>query len=126
MHKPHLWGVRAMDTYQFLVATVLSLDAPCFAGAKVFHAEIESRLRKVGCSVIKEYRVKDRGDGREGYIDLVVHAPFRAAIELDNVRPRIKSVFKLRSFSGERFVILRRSKKVLRVARIARRGSKRK
>ncbi len=69
----------------------------------------------LGCSIVKEYFVADRGDGRRGYIDLVVFQPFRAAIELDNVKPRKKSILKVRSFSGERFVVLRRSKRIMRI-----------
>jgi hypothetical protein len=99
--------------HEALAGILLNLDNYFFQNSKAFHREMEKQLRALGCTVTKEFPVKNRGDGHRGYIDLVVFKPFRAAIELDNVHPRTKSVCKVKSFSGERFVILRKSKKIL-------------
>jgi len=104
-----------MEAYSILTGIVSKLDTCFFKSAKAFHREIEEQLRLRGCFVAKEYLVRCRGDGRRGFIDLVVFQPFRAAIELDNVHPRAKSIHKVKSFAGERFVVLRRSKRIIRI-----------
>jgi hypothetical protein len=105
-----------MEAYDILIGIVSKLDTCFFQSAKAFHREIEKQLRLRGCFVTKEYLVKCRGDSRRGFIDLVVFQPFRAAIELDNVNPRAKSIQKVKSFSGERFVVLRSSKRIIRIS----------
>jgi hypothetical protein len=46
-------------------------------------------------------------------MDLVVMSPVRIAIELDRAAIRRKSLFKLEQFDGLRFVILRKSARVI-------------
>jgi hypothetical protein len=63
--------------------------------ASAFHQAVEDGLRGLGWTVAREHRIDDRGDGRAGYLDLVVTAPLRLAIELDRLTPRVKSIEKL-------------------------------
>ena len=74
---------------------------------------MENELRAKGWKVLREFCVKDRGDGVRGRIDLVVMSPVRIAIELDRTSVRKKSRIKLAQFDGLRFVILRQSARVL-------------
>ncbi|MGB7283324.1 MAG: hypothetical protein WBE13_13760 [Candidatus Acidiferrum sp.] len=91
------------------------MDTTYFESARALHDEMELRLRNRGFTVVREYPVPDRGDGRRGQIDLVVLEPFRMALELDTVNPRSKSVIKLKTFSGERYVFLRASRRIIGV-----------
>jgi hypothetical protein len=92
-----------------------NMEACYFESARALHDEMERRLLDKGFTVIREYPVPDRGDGRRGQIDLVVLEPFRMALELDTVNPRKKSVIKLNTFSGERYVFLRASRQIVGV-----------
>lgn len=71
--------------------------------AKAFHDAVESRLRYLGWTVEREYRIDDRGDGRAGYVDLVVHQPVPLAIELDRGSARQKSLDKLNTVARNGF-----------------------
>jgi len=73
------------------------------------HKSVERQLLALGWSVEREFEVPDRGDGKSGRIDLVVTAPHRIAIELDYLEPRVKSLMKLKTFDGDRAVVLRRN-----------------
>ena len=97
---------------EILAAIVKELEPEHFASAIKFHNALEVRLKAQDLTVKREYPVQDRGDGRKGYIDLVVLEPSRAAIELDNVNPRRKSLMKLKTFDGERLVVLRRTRTI--------------
>jgi hypothetical protein len=103
-----------MNAYETLFYSIRSLTQEDMRDAKSFHDAIEKRLRAKCKTIYREYEVQDRGDGRRGFIDLVVLEPFRAAIELDLASPRKKSLFKLRQFSGERFVVLRKGLRIVR------------
>ena len=81
--------------------------------AKTFRNAILKTLTDMGCCVRSEVLVANRGDNHRGKVDLVVDTPFQAAIELDNVLPRYKSIFKLRQFQCERFVLLRQNPQVV-------------
>jgi len=81
--------------------------------ARAFQEAIEIELRKKAWKVVREFRVKDRGDGTPGRIDLAVMNPLRIGIELDRATIRKKSLFKLAQFDGLTFVILRQSARVV-------------
>jgi len=107
--------VAAMNAYETIFWAVLQMSEQDCKSCEAFHAAMERKLRQVCKTVIREYEVPGRGDGRRGFIDLVVLEPFRAAIELDRTTPRTKSLFKVRSFSGEKFIVLRKDLKIVRV-----------
>lgn len=86
-----------VSKYKFLddVAQIMrTLIVPDSArGAQDIIARI---FKEMGCKVIPEYRVRDRGDGYNGYVDLVVYADgLKVGVEIDNVSPREKSIYKL-------------------------------
>jgi hypothetical protein len=83
------------------------------SNAKAFQQALENELRAKGWKVLREFCVRDRGDGVRGRIDLVVTSPVRIAIELDRASVRKKSRFKLAQFDGLRFVILRQGARVM-------------
>ncbi len=89
-----------------VLAGVVSRRGGC-STAEELHDAIEADLRAIGWTVVREWEVPDRGDGKPGRIDLVATAPARIAMELDNKSPRVKSLFKLRQFDGARVVVLR-------------------
>lgn len=65
--------------------------------ASEFHDSAIATLQAVGLDVHREYPVPERGDGREGRVDIVVtdgHGT-RCGIELDRNSPRQKSLLKL-------------------------------
>ncbi len=58
----------------------------------------------------KEVVVSDRGDGRCGRIDMVYLIEGKEiAIELDRLKPRYKSVFKLRNYGADESFVITRS-----------------
>lgn len=67
------------------------------ASALEFHNSAISTLQAAGLDVHREYQVPERGDGREGRIDIVVTDGngTRCGIELDRISPRQKSLLKL-------------------------------
>jgi hypothetical protein len=84
-------------------------DLGPFASAKEMHDAVESRLVNRGYNCTREYRVPDRGDGRNGAIDLVAEKDgISTAMELDNVTPRRKSIFKLLGAPVDRRAVLLR------------------
>lgn len=97
-----------------LNAGLAAMQPKDFATAKSFHDAMEHYLKSYGADVVREYEVLDRGDGRRGRIDLVVTWPLRFAVELDDRNPRQKSLYKLRAFNGEGFVVLRHYKRIVR------------
>ena len=62
-----------------------------------FHDSAIATLQAAGLDVHREYPVPERGDGREGRIDIVVTDGngTRCGIELDRISPRQKSLLKL-------------------------------
>jgi len=79
--------------------------------AKMFHDEIEEYLVSLGLSVAREYPLADCGDGRKGSIDLMITAPFQAAIELDRLSPRRRSLAKIKASGFPGFVLCREAKR---------------
>ena len=67
------------------------------ASALEFHDSAIATLQAAGLDVHREYPVPERGDGREGRIDIVVTDGngTRCGIELDRISPRQKSLLKL-------------------------------
>ena len=67
------------------------------ASALEFHDSAIVTLQAAGLDVHREYQVPERGDGREGRIDIVVTDGngTRCGIELDRITPRQKSLLKL-------------------------------
>ncbi len=58
----------------------------------------------------KEVVVSDRGDGRSGRIDLVYLKDGKEiAIELDRLKPRYKSIFKLKNYGADKSFVITRS-----------------
>ncbi len=76
--------------------------------AKEFSDLVISNLKKGFYR--KEVGVSDRGDGRKGRVDLVYYIDDKMiAIEMDRLKPRIKSIFKLKQIKSadERYIITR-------------------
>ena len=83
--------------------------------ASEFADMIITELERNGYECKREARVKNRGDGRAGRIDVVAHLNYKMiAIEFDNCSPRVKSVYKLSRLPREirKFCILRKPFKV--------------
>lgn len=77
--------------------------------ASVFHKYLEEQLRRANIATVREVRVP-RGPTRTGRIDIVAtREDEKVAIEVDWLKPRLKSLAKLRLFEGRRLVVLRRS-----------------
>ncbi|WP_068370857.1 hypothetical protein [Kerstersia gyiorum] len=75
--------------------------------AREFQESFAEALRDAGCELTLEYSVGDRGDGRDGKVDILVTSPAVIGIELDRVSVREKSIFKLGQVDGYRVAILR-------------------
>lgn len=75
-----------------------------------FHDSAIATLQAAGLDVHREYPVPERGDGREGRIDIVVidENGIRCGIELDRNSPRQKSLLKLGAVESG-ICVLRRS-----------------
>lgn len=97
------------EFFEWVVET-LEAAAPGPDDASVFHRYIERRFRDEGMDVEREVRIA-RGPTRSGRLDLVVSWPDirKVAIEIDWLKPRFKSLQKLRNFAGYRIVVLRRA-----------------
>ena len=68
-------------------------------------------LKKHG-RVLRQIWVQDRGDARKGRIDIVFHYHDNGElipIEIDRRMPRIKSMFKVRSFNHKNCFVITRS-----------------
>jgi hypothetical protein len=79
-----------------------------------FHRAVETWLTKLGFSCDREVAVPERGDGKSGRLDLVATSPMglRAAIELDDLTPRYKSMMKIGAFGADLGIVgLRRGKR---------------
>jgi hypothetical protein len=88
-----------------------------FASALQFHGAVYDYLTAHGWNCSIESRVADRGDGRPGRVDIVVHAiAGDLGIELDNISPREKSRIKVASFLGGGFVVTRGTRTFVRIA----------
>lgn len=99
---------RAFNLLEYAVA-VLNVTPPGPDNASVFHRYLEEQLRRADLRTAREVR-SPRGPTRSGRIDIVVsHEDERLAIEVDWLKPRYKSLQKLRLFDGYRVVVLRRS-----------------
>jgi hypothetical protein len=90
---------------------LLSLTVDECATAERFHGALVSRFQALGWSVESEVRVSNRGDGRAGYVDCVVSAPERIALEFDRNMPREKSIEKVLTLADDGYapVVLCRS-----------------
>ncbi len=76
--------------------------------AKEF-SDLVVSLLKSG-EIKKEVSVKDRGDGRKGRIDLVYSLEGKMiAIELDRLKPREKSISKLKKYGADCSYVITRS-----------------
>lgn len=74
--------------------------------AKSMHDHVEQELLSLGYAVVREYGVPNRGDGRGGFIDLLVtNGEETAVVELDNTHARKKSIFKMNSTNADYRVI---------------------
>jgi hypothetical protein len=75
--------------------------------ANEFHDNAETVFREKW-KVSREFVVDDRGDGRIGRVDLVIHHPDGdIGVELDRMSPRQKSIFKLTE-NFDRWIVLLR------------------
>lgn len=74
--------------------------------------KVARQLRRKGWKVKREVAVTDRGDSaRAGRIDLLaILCDTKVAIEIDRVKPRAKSILKLRQIDGVRVLLLRSGK----------------
>jgi hypothetical protein len=78
--------------------------------AKQAQRETVKYLTKLGFNCIMEYQVDDRGNGWNGYIDIVaIKDNIKLAIEFDRHSPRKKSIYKLNQLdkSYQKIVLLR-------------------
>jgi hypothetical protein len=93
------------------IADLVSQLSPKSRGnAADLQTQVANLLGSLGFQVRWEVPVSDRGDGKTGYLDLVARKDgFTVAIELDCVKPRKKSLMKLRAYRCDfRLVVLRR------------------
>jgi len=83
--------------------------------AKEFEDLVVDIFKKQGYKIKRQVEVPDRGDARKGRIDIVVEKDGnKIALELDWKSPRVKSKFKLNSYSAqERYIILREPFKII-------------
>jgi hypothetical protein len=72
--------------------------------SNALHHELVAAFQKANRKTTVEWVIKDRGDGHGGRIDIVVDGTI--AIEADGMRPKKKSVMKLRTFQGLRIIVL--------------------
>lgn len=91
-----------MERIQYLCGSVpseiidLIESLPDYSKAVSFHNRVQNGLRAMGYACEREYKIRDRGDGRIGAIDLVAFKNgVTVGIELDSQRPRRKSIEKL-------------------------------
>ncbi len=92
------------------------LPASAFVDALAFHTAVYRYLTEQGWNCSCENYVPDRGDGRPGRVDIVVSVNAgNLGIELDNLSPRKKSLYKLGYFCGGGFVLMRGNRKFVRV-----------
>jgi ATP-dependent DNA helicase RecQ len=74
------------------------------------HGDMIKRIKmfydSIGYSTHLEYEVPDRGDGKRGYVDLVIsNGDFKIGVEVDRKTPRLKSIAKLKNFDIACFVL---------------------
>jgi hypothetical protein len=92
------------------VVAIFEATPPGPDNASVFHKYLEAQLNRAGLHTTREVRCP-RGPTRSGRIDIVVTCENeQLAIEVDWLKPRFKSLQKLRLFEGYRVVVLRRAK----------------
>jgi Helix-turn-helix domain len=91
----------------FLRAMLDRIPAKALETAPTFHEAVYTQLLQAGAEVKQEHPVPDRGDGRPGFIDLLVTAPWVIGLELDAISPRAKSIKKLQFVDGLRVILLR-------------------
>jgi RNase P subunit RPR2 len=90
---------------EIIVWTTIPIpDHPIYAKKTII-----TELERVGWSCQNELRIADRGDGRPGRIDFLASKEnVKIAVELDNYKPRNKSLYKLKQVSDAfRLIILR-------------------
>jgi len=82
--------------------------------AKIAQYEVRDYMQSLGYKCILEYGVKDRYDGNSGRIDIVCFKNNETiAIEVDNKKPRKKSIYKLENFNAnKKYVICRNGKNI--------------
>jgi hypothetical protein len=98
-------------------AMLALLPVSAFVDAPTFHAAVYRYLTEQGWNCSNEWKVADRGDGSRGRVDIVIHAiAGDLGIELDDRCPRQKSRFKVSSFVGGGFVVMRASRTFVRIA----------
>lgn len=88
------------------------LPEQAFAKSWTFHNAVMHWLFSNGWKPEREVKVADRGDGRRGFVDVVVDG---LGLELDQGQPRKKSIFKLKQLPLGGYVISRNHKKFMRV-----------
>jgi plasmid stabilization system protein ParE len=77
--------------------------------AKDAQIETVNYLTNLGFYCVMEHRVKDRGNGRPGYVDILAKkGDIRLAIEFDHRYPRTKSIYKLKQLDNCQKIILLR------------------
>jgi plasmid stabilization system protein ParE len=77
--------------------------------AKKAQIETVNYLTNLGFYCVMEYRVKDRGNGCPGYVDIFAKkGDIRLAIEFDRHSPRTKSIYKLKQLNNCQKIILLR------------------
>lgn len=75
--------------------------------AKSFESHACNELKKLGYDVSRQVLVSDRGDGRRGFVDVVASkGTTKAAIELDHVHPRKKSIYKVKQIPNATFKLV--------------------
>jgi len=86
------------DEVRDRIISILSKKYLDCSTAPAFHSSVEAALILGGMKVSREYPVDDRGDGREGRVDLVVTCDTgeMVGVECDRASPRAKSIKKLK------------------------------
>lgn len=81
----------------------------CAVDAKTLHDDVFDFLVKRGYECIREFPVKNRGDGRVGRIDLLVQKQgAKVGVEIDYETAREKSIFKLNQATPNAGLVLLR------------------
>lgn len=99
---------KYIKSFALLEKMMGELPAQAFEDASTFHNTVFDYLVSYGCKVQSEYFVADRGDGRDGKIDIVFWNENEViGIELDRESPRQKSIFKLNQIDCGKVILLR-------------------
>lgn len=74
------------------------------------HDLLEYRLKRAGYTVLRHVAVPDNGQGRRGYVDLMVYGQPPVWIEIGDRIPTGQQIAKLSNQPGQKILVLRRGR----------------